>query len=66
MNSTGTSTETIATRVWVVARMVYIELTDGRQIGFAVTEVVFEIVALGFERVETLVLDLPARSSAFG
>lgn len=26
--------ETLATRVWVVNRMVFVELTDGRQVGF--------------------------------
>jgi hypothetical protein len=31
---TTTNTEAIATRVWVLDRMVFIELTDGRQIGF--------------------------------
>ncbi len=34
MTSTVTSTEAIATRVWVVERMVFVELTDGRQVGF--------------------------------
>jgi hypothetical protein len=34
-----------------------------RQILLAVAEVVFEIVTLGLERIEALVLDLPSRSS---
>lgn len=34
MSSTPVNTEPTATRVWVVDRMVFVELTDGRQIGF--------------------------------
>ena len=34
MNSTVMETETLASRVWVEGRTVFIELTDGRQIGF--------------------------------
>jgi len=32
--STTTNVEAVATRVWVVERMVFVELTDGRQVGF--------------------------------
>jgi len=32
--STTTKLEAVATRVWVVERMVFVELTDGRQVGF--------------------------------
>lgn len=34
MSSSTTDLEHCATRVWVVERVVFIELTDGRQIGF--------------------------------
>jgi len=34
MNSTAVENEVLATRIWVNARTVFIELTDGRQIGF--------------------------------
>lgn len=34
MPSTTTNVEAVATRVWVVERMVFVELTDGRQVGF--------------------------------
>ncbi len=34
MNSSVTELEHCATRVWVSGRIVFIELTDGRQIGF--------------------------------
>lgn len=34
MSSMETKTEALATRVWVEGRMVFVELTDGRQIGF--------------------------------
>lgn len=34
MNTTAMETETFASRVWVEGRTVFIELTDGRQIGF--------------------------------
>ena len=34
MNSTEDRTEPVATRVWVDERMVFVELTDGRQVGF--------------------------------
>lgn len=34
MSSSITDLEYCATRVWVVERIVFIELTDGRQIGF--------------------------------
>ncbi len=34
MPSTTTNVEAVATRVWVVERMVFVELTDGRQLGF--------------------------------
>lgn len=34
MSSTGVEHEAVATRVWVESRMVFLELTDGRQIGF--------------------------------
>lgn len=34
MSSTDVSTEAQATRVWATGRMIFIELTDGRQIGF--------------------------------
>ncbi|MBI5436651.1 MAG: DUF2442 domain-containing protein [Nitrosomonadales bacterium] len=34
MNSSNTELEYCATRVWVSGRIVFIELTDGRQIGF--------------------------------
>jgi hypothetical protein len=34
MNSSNTELEHCATRTWVAGRIVFIELTDGRQIGF--------------------------------
>ena len=34
MNSSNIELEHCATRVWVTGRIVFIELTDGRQIGF--------------------------------
>lgn len=34
MSSTDGSPEPQASRVWVTGRMVFVELTDGRQIGF--------------------------------
>ena len=34
MSSSNTELEYCATRVWVSGRIVFIELTDGRQIGF--------------------------------
>ena len=34
MNSTITDTEPCAIRVWVEVRMVFVELTDGRIVGF--------------------------------
>ena len=34
MNTTAMETEVLASRVWVEGRIVFIELTDGRQIGF--------------------------------
>ena len=34
MSSTDVEREAVATRVWVEDRMVFLELTDGRQIGF--------------------------------
>jgi len=34
MNSSNIELEYLATRVWVTGRIVFIELTDGRQIGF--------------------------------
>lgn len=34
MSSMPIETEAIASRVWVVGRKVFVELTDGRQIGF--------------------------------
>ncbi|MGZ8256827.1 MAG: DUF2442 domain-containing protein [Gallionella sp.] len=34
MNSSSTETDYCALRAWAVARTVFIELTDGRQIGF--------------------------------
>ncbi len=34
MSSMETKTEALATRAWVDGRMVFVELTDGRQIGF--------------------------------
>jgi hypothetical protein len=34
MNSINVETEVLATRIWVIARTVFVELTDGRQIGF--------------------------------
>lgn len=34
MNSANIKTETLATRVWVEKRIVFLELTDGRIIGF--------------------------------
>jgi Protein of unknown function (DUF2442) len=34
MNSSNIELEHLATRVWVTGRIVFIELTDGRQIGF--------------------------------
>ena len=36
------------------------------QISFAMTEVVFEVIALGFECVIAFVLDLPAGAAGFG
>ena len=37
---------------------------DGGQVLLAVAEVVFEVIALGFQGVEAFVLDLPARLAA--
>ena len=34
MSSTDAESEAQASRVWVAGRMVFVELTDGRQIGF--------------------------------
>ena len=34
MNSSNIELEYLATRVWVTGRIVFIELTDGRHIGF--------------------------------
>ena len=34
MNSSNIELEHFATRVWVTGRIVFVELTDGRQIGF--------------------------------
>ena len=34
MSSSGTEVEYCAVRAWVVGRIIFIELTDGRQIGF--------------------------------
>ncbi len=34
MSSMDVEREAVATRVWVEGRMVFLELTDGRQIGF--------------------------------
>ena len=34
MNSTNAETEVLAARVWVDRRTVFVELTDGRQVGF--------------------------------
>ncbi|MEW6132849.1 MAG: DUF2442 domain-containing protein [Pseudomonadota bacterium] len=34
MSTTAMETEALASRVWVEGRRVFIELTDGRQIGF--------------------------------
>ncbi len=34
MSTTAMETEALASRVWVEGRSVFIELTDGRQIGF--------------------------------
>ncbi len=34
MNITPVEREVLATRVWVVDRMIFVELTDGRQVGF--------------------------------
>ena len=34
MTTTAIETEALASRVWVEGRTVFIELTDGRQIGF--------------------------------
>ena len=34
MSTTATETEALASRVWVAGRTVFVELTDGRQIGF--------------------------------
>jgi Protein of unknown function (DUF2442)/Nucleotidyltransferase substrate binding protein like len=34
MNSTAIETEVLAARVWVDCRTVFVELTDGRQVGF--------------------------------
>ena len=39
---------------------------DGREVLLAVAEIVFEVVALGFQGVEAFVLDLPARPAAGG
>jgi hypothetical protein len=34
MNSTAAETEVLASRAWVDRRTVFVELTDGRQLGF--------------------------------
>lgn len=34
MSTTRLSVEAVATRTWVEKRMIFVELTDGRQIGF--------------------------------
>ena len=34
MNSTAPENEVLASRVWVDSRIVFVELTDGRQLGF--------------------------------
>jgi autonomous glycyl radical cofactor GrcA len=34
MNSTAAEIEVLASRVWVEGRTVFVELTDGRQLGF--------------------------------
>jgi hypothetical protein len=34
MNSTAVETEVLASRAWVERRTVFVELTDGRQLGF--------------------------------
>jgi Protein of unknown function (DUF2442) len=34
MNSTAAETEVLASRTWVDRRTVFVELTDGRQVGF--------------------------------
>ena len=34
MNSTAAEVEVLASRVWVDRRTVFVELTDGRQLGF--------------------------------
>ena len=34
MNSTDVRIEVQAVRVWVVGRMIFLELSDGRQVGF--------------------------------
>ena len=34
MNSTAAENEVLASRVWVDRRIVFVELTDGRQLGF--------------------------------
>ena len=34
MSSTAAETEALASRVWVDRRTVFVELTDGRQLGF--------------------------------
>jgi Protein of unknown function (DUF2442) len=34
MNTTAAEIEVLASRVWVDARTVFVELTDGRQLGF--------------------------------
>ena len=34
MSSTGVKSEVLASRVWVDRRIVFVELTDGRQLGF--------------------------------
>jgi len=34
MNSSAVETEALASRVWVDRRTVFVELTDGRQVGF--------------------------------
>lgn len=34
MNSTAAETEVLASRAWIDRRTVFVELTDGRQLGF--------------------------------
>jgi len=34
MNTTATETEPVAIRAWAEGRMIYLELTDGRIVGF--------------------------------